>query len=254
MHKLARNFLYVPGKRREIVVAAPHHGSIPGSDYFTKEIAAMLASHLEATLLVADGLRPFVDLNKEPSLASTPELRQLCHTYQEYASAAPVELFLEIHGHIRGRYNLELSCGFELNPYHPLDKEFGEKLASLRALLPQALNRHWNKHLLLSPPSVGLFPFDKKVVMQATKTYLFRKIRELQLKGRKIFGIHIEVFRDYKTGDTNSPIFACQKALVAALAESITRAFQLKELRGQNSPAGMNDCAEATSVLNKRTT
>ncbi|NPV28519.1 MAG: hypothetical protein HPY58_02470 [Firmicutes bacterium] len=228
---------YRQGERKEIVVAAPHHGCTPGSDYFTREIATLLASSLRANLLVAEGLRPLVDLNKDPSLAPSPELRDLCLTYQGHALANPVELFLEIHGHVRGRYDLELSCGFEFEPYHPLDKEFGEKLASLRALLPQTLSRYWKEDFPLPQPSVGLFPFDKKVVMRATKTYLFRKIRELQLKGRRIFGLHIEIYRDYKTGDPNSPIFACQEALVAALAASITRAFQLKELRVQSSRA-----------------
>ncbi|MDH7576205.1 MAG: hypothetical protein QHH75_00005 [Bacillota bacterium] len=225
IHNPQDALFYREGERREIVVAAPHHGCIPGSDYFTKEVAALLAATLGANLLVAEGVRPLVDLNKEPSLAPSTALQALCLAYQGRALAPPVELFLEIHGHVRGRYNLELSCGFELVPYHPLDKEFGEKLASLRALLPQTLSRYWKEDFPLSQPSVGLFPFDTKVVMRATKTYLFRKIREMQLKGRKIFGLHIEIYRDYKTGDLNSPIFACQEALVTALAESIRSAF-----------------------------
>lgn len=186
----------------------------------------MLASQLEATLLIAEGMRPFVDLNKEPSLASSLELKQLCFTYQEYALAAPVELFLEIHGHVRGHYDIELSCGFELDPYHPLDKEFGENLAIFQVFLRRETKRYWREDFPLSPPSIGIFPLDKKVVMKATKTYLFQKIRELQLKGRRIFGIHIEIFRDYKTGDPDSPVFVCQTALVKALAKSIIQSFK----------------------------
>ncbi|HHY29917.1 MAG TPA: hypothetical protein GX520_04390 [Syntrophaceticus sp.] len=66
-------------------------------------------------------------------------------------------------------------------------------------------------------------------MMKATRTYLFQKIRELQLQGRRIFGIHIEVFSAYRTNDADSPEYTCQAALVNALAQSIIKSFKLKQ-------------------------
>lgn len=228
MPQIAEKIFYLPGKRREILVAAPHHGYIEGCDYYTKEFAMLLASRLDAGLLVAEDLRPQVDLNKKPELASSPDLKNLCHIYQEHALSAPVELFLEIHGHIHGCYDLEISCGFKLDPFHPLDKEFGESLAALRTSLDQEMATKWTDDL--PRPSIGVFPFDRDVVLKATRTYLFQKIRELQLRGRRIFGVHIEVFRNYRANNPDSPAFACQAALVNALAQSIIKSFQSAQL------------------------
>ncbi|HAA89363.1 MAG: Uncharacterized protein XD63_0480 [Thermoanaerobacterales bacterium 50_218] len=225
MVRLSEHLYYQKGENKEIVVAAPHHGCVPGCDYFTKEIATMIADHLRATLVFAERLKPLVDLNKDPSRASTPHFRQLCLTYQQIALAEEVELFLEIHGHVRGHYDLEISCGFEFDPHHPLDKEFAENFSAFRNNLRREIANRWEEGLPLPPPSIGVFPFDQDVVMKARKTYLFQKIRKLQLQGRKIFGIHIEVFRDYKTGDPTSPVFTCQEVMVKALADSIVRSF-----------------------------
>ncbi len=218
-------FYYVPGPRKEVLVAAPHHGCVPRCDFYTKEFATMLAAELGASLMVGEELRPLVDLNKNPELAPSPALRELCLTYQRRALAPEVELFLEIHGHVRGRYHVEVSCGFELDPHHPLDKLLAESLASFRAQLRRSVRATWRKGLPLPPPSLGVYPLDPQVVMKAKKTYLFRKIRELQLRGRKIVGLHIEIFRDYKTGDPSAPEFACQQRLVSALAAALRASF-----------------------------
>jgi hypothetical protein len=207
------------------MVAAPHHGYQQGCDFYTKEFAIMLAAKLEATLLWADGLRPLVDINKDPLLAATPELRRICLIYQAFAMADPVKLFLEVHGHIHGRYDLELSCGFPFNPDLPLDNEFRNILTALETSLNQELKQRWQPWYPLPLPTVGIFPFNQQVVMKATKTWLFQKIRSLQLQGRRIFGLHIEVYRDYKTGDSASPYFPCQQALAEALAASIGTSF-----------------------------
>lgn len=235
MFQIAEKLFYLPGKRKEILVAAPHHGYTPGSDYYTKEFAMLLASQLDAPLLYAEDLRPKVDLNKKPELAFTPQLKKLCYNYQEHALSAPVELFLEIHGHIHGCYDLEISCGFELDPHYPLDKEFGESLAVLQTSLEQEVKAKWpgqeqGKNPFSIPrPSIGVFPFNQNVVMKATRTYLFQEIRKLQLQGRRIFGIHIEVFKTYRTNDADSPEYTSQVALVNALAQSIIRAFKLAQ-------------------------
>lgn len=240
MPQITEKIFYMPGERREILVAAPHHGYTPGCDYYTKEFAMLLASQLDAPLLFAEDLRPLVDLNKEPELASTPQLKELCYNYQEHALSAPVDLFLEIHGHIHGCYDLEISCGFELDPFFPLDKELGESLDTLQASLDWELKTRWQEReqrqgqrqgqapFSLPRPSIGVFPFNRNVVMKATRTYLFQKIRELQLQGRRIFGIHIEVFSAYRTKDADSPEYACQAALVNALAQSVIKSFKLK--------------------------
>jgi len=46
VHQTREEVFYIPGKKRELLVAAPHHGYIPGSDYYTKEFAALLALSL----------------------------------------------------------------------------------------------------------------------------------------------------------------------------------------------------------------
>jgi len=217
--------IYIPGKKREVLIAAPHHGYIPGSDYYTKEFAALLASRLDGSLLYAENLRPLVDLNKNPQLASTPQLKELCQIYQKHALADHVELFLEIHGHVNGHYDVELSCGFEFNPSFQFDSEFRERLALLQRTLKQEIEDNWKEELILSPPSLGVFPFDQDVVMKATKTYLFQKIRKLQLRGRRIFGIHIEIYKDFRTEGPDSPAYTSQVALVNALAQSIIKSF-----------------------------
>jgi len=216
---------YIPGKKRELLIAAPHHGYIPGSDYYTKEFAALLASKLDGSLLYAENLRPLVDLNKNPQLASTPQLKELCHIYQKYALSEQVDLFLEIHGHVNGHYDVELSCGFEFDPSFQFDSEFKDKMASLQRTLNQEIEDNWKEGLPLSPPSIGVFPFDQDVVMKATQTYLFQKIRELQLQGRRIFGIHIEIYKAFRTESPDSPAYTSQLALVNALAQSIIKSF-----------------------------
>lgn len=225
MQKVDRRLSYRSGNCPQIVVAAPHHGIVEGSDCYTKEVAELLAARLNATLLVAENIRPLVDLNKQPESAAIPALRHLCCSYQEYALAPQVELFLEIHSHISGHYDLELSCGFTFDRFSPFDAEFEQKLASLRRRLHREIMHNWSRDLPLPAPTLGVYPFDRDVYMKATKTHLFQKIRELQKKGRKIFGLHIEIFRDYKIDDPNSPIYACQEALVTALEKSIRAAF-----------------------------
>lgn len=225
MQKVERRLLYIPGERPQIVVAAPHHGIVEGSDCYTKEVAELLAARLSATLVVAENIRPLVDLNKHPDTAVIPPLRHLCHTYQEYALAPQVELFLEIHSHVNGYYDLEISCGYTFDHSSPFDGEFKQKLALMRQKLQREILQNWSSDLPLSAPTLGVYPFDADVYMKATKTHLFQQIRCLQKKGRKIFGLHIEIFRDYKIDDPNSPFYPCQKALVKALEKSLRGTF-----------------------------
>ena len=240
LSELEQRLHYCPGANPAILVAAPHHGHQQGCDYYTKEFASLLSAQLGAALLVADGLRPLVDLNKEPRRAATPELRRLCLTYQRYALADPVRLFLEVHGHIHGRYDLELSCGFKLEPALPLDKDLGDALIVLGASLNREIDKRWQPWFPLPAPTVGIFPFNQQVVMKATQTWLFQRIRSLQLRGRCIFGLHIEVYRDYKTGDRNSPYAACQQSLAEALATGIWESFR-HHLLGPAPMPGTNE-------------
>ncbi|MGI6406516.1 MAG: hypothetical protein ACOX2E_08715 [Syntrophaceticus sp.] len=46
MPQTIEDIFYTPGKRRDMLVAAPHHGYIPGSDYYTKEFAKLMAVQL----------------------------------------------------------------------------------------------------------------------------------------------------------------------------------------------------------------
>ncbi len=217
--------IYQTGERKDVVVAAPHHGYMPRCDYYTKEVASMLAEYLGATLFVAENIRPQVDLNKDPRLAPTPEARSLCCRYQQLALAEPVKLFIEIHGHVNGHYDVEISCGFVPDPDVAFDRELRSRLFVLQSAVNRELEREWQNNFILPRPSIGVFPLDDDVVMKATKTYLFQRIRDEQLNNRRIFGLHIEVFRDYKCGEVDTPTFYCQKALVKALAAGINKSF-----------------------------
>lgn len=228
MIQVEQSIIYQVGRRSDVVVAAPHHGYIPGCDYYTKEVAAMLAGELGAALVVAENMRPLVDLNKDPELAPTPETRNLCLTYQQYALAGQVSLFLELHGHVNGNYDVEISCGFTPDPLYAFDRELIARLLALKTALQNQLDQGWRSDLILPPPSIGIYPFDPDVVMKATRTYLFRKIRYEQLNLRRIFGIHIEISKDYKSGKFDTPTYLCQKALVKYLAEGIKEAFSLE--------------------------
>ena len=225
MTQVEQNMIYQSGERNDIIVAAPHHGCIPRSDYYTKEVASMLAKYLGATLIVAENMRPLVDLNKDPNRAPTPETKHLCLRYQQHILADPVNLAIEIHGHVHGRYDVEISCGFLPDPNYAFDRELITRLLSLENTLNKQLEREWENDYIMPPPSVGIYPLKKDVVMKATKTYLFQKIRAEQLNNRRIFGLHIEVFRDYKCGEIDTPTFLCQKALVKSLAVGIKSSF-----------------------------
>ncbi|MEG3066988.1 MAG: hypothetical protein RQM95_01805 [Syntrophaceticus schinkii] len=83
--------------------------------------------------------------------------------------------------------------------------------------------------VLSSPPFHWGVPFQPKCCDESHPHLPFQKIRELQLQGRRIFGIHIEVFSAYRTNDADSPEYTCQAALVNALAQSIIKSFKLKQ-------------------------
>ena len=85
MHEGREKVFYIPGKKRELLVAAPHHGYIPGSDYYTKEFAALLAIKLDGHH--AENLVSLVDLNKTPTRFNATANGALLHPSATCSSA-----------------------------------------------------------------------------------------------------------------------------------------------------------------------
>ena len=188
------------------VVGAPHHGVRPNvdADRATGPIALALAQRLEGRAVVVHDLRRMVDVNKDP-LGLERSVRHYALRYQNEMFGASdgdaqqpggfPAVVIEVHGHTSGRYDVEISSGFDLDPLLAADRRFLEKLSALRAALPAAFASRigWK-------PSLGVFPIDRDVKKPATNTFTFQKIRRLrQQTALEIYGLHIELNAELRT-------------------------------------------------------
>ncbi len=197
-----------------IVVAAPHHGIRPNvsADRGTGPIALDLAERLGARAVVAHDLRAIADVNKNP-LRLSPLARGYARRYQDALFQHTPCLVLEIHGHQSGRYEVEVSTGFDLDPTLAGDTTFLEKLARLRATLPEMLAARTGRR-----PTVGVYPLDRDVAKTATDTFTFHKVRRARLlAGLEWYGLHVELSRELRQG---------QAAFVQSLAAGLADAFR----------------------------
>lgn len=204
-----------------IVVGAPHHGTRQGvnADIATGPIAQELAHMLAARCVIVSDLRRTVDVNKNPR--SLPaNLRQYALHYQNEMFWGLPQLIIEVHGHVRGQYPIEISSGFQLDPSFEGDAYFLDRLKILKDKLPAKLR----SKLGLST-SVGVYPLDADVKKTATDTYTFQKIRRARNRvGMPWFGLHIELAAQFRIGErAKEPEFV--KALAQSLSESIRAAF-----------------------------
>ena len=105
-----------------IVVAAPHHGTRPNvdADLVTGPIALALASRLNARVVIVNDLRRTVDVNKNP-LGLQKNVRHYALRYQNEVFCDLPPLVIEVHGHVSGRYPIELCSGFDLDSDLPGD-------------------------------------------------------------------------------------------------------------------------------------
>jgi len=233
---LSSSFQHVPGTA-PIVVAAPHHGSRPNvdADRGTGPIALALAAELGASAVVVHDLRRTVDVNKDPAHLSRSVRGYAVHYQNELFRDAP-RLVIEIHGHVSGNYEVEVTTGFDLRSDQPGDVCLAAKLAVLKYTLPGTLAAHIGRR-----PSVGVYPLDRDVTNTATATFTFQKIRQARnLAGIESYGLHIELSQELRQGrPASSP--APAEAVAGGLAAAIRAAFDplpaIRPLPGHTPPA-----------------
>ncbi len=218
-------FKIAPGSQR-LAVGAPHHGTHPQveADLGTGPICLALAAQLGARAVVASDLRRIVDVNKSP-LGLDKAVRLYAIRYQNELFCELPRLVIEIHGHISGKYDIEISTGFDLDPAIPADGAYLEKLHRLREALPGAVASRAGLQ-----PTVGIYPLNPDVHNAATSTFTFQKIRRARnLAGLEWFGLHIELSAAFRTSkQSRSPAFV--ESLGATLATAISETFGSNDL------------------------
>jgi hypothetical protein len=244
-------FEIVPGRDPAggVAIGAPHHGTQPNTeaDLGTGPIALALADRLGAHAVVVRDLRSTVDVNKNP-LGHPPGLRQHATRYQDALFHGVPRLVIEIHGHISGRYAVEVSTGFDLDPQRGADAIFLEKLRLLKQSLTAALGSR-----VANQPSVGVYPLDRNVTKIATHTYTFQKVRRLRnLGGLEVYGLHIELNAELRTKlPGRNPVFI--DTLVRGLGTSIQAAFDPLPPAGSCLPEEAGDPGLPLAVIARTT-
>ncbi|APC08431.1 hypothetical protein [Neomoorella thermoacetica] len=213
--------LQIKKRPSRIIVAAPHDGDDADglSDGNSGLIAARLAERLGASLVLARNLRRLVDVNKDPENVADPRLAAWCRRYQERIFRPLPLLVLEIHGHVSGHFDLEISTG-----YRGIDAAYRERLELYRRDLRQAIDHYWLPGGPLGEikkPTLGVFPLDADVKLKATRTYTFQLLRALRLLGHPCYGLHVEIHRYLRLPPPGGPDI--HAALVEILAAGIKR-------------------------------
>jgi hypothetical protein len=217
---LAFTGLYIKKRRSPVVIAAPHDGDDMDSccDGNSGLIAGRLADHLGATLVLARNLRRLVDVNKDPETSSDPRLAEWRRRYQRCVFQSSPLLLMEIHGHVSGNFDLEISTG-----YAGIDSLYRRRLACYHQAVLSALDRTWQPGgplAAIKKPTLGVFPLDCRVRLRATKTYTFQLVRALRLLGYPCYGLHVEVHRYLRLPPPGGP--EVHEALAAILAAGIS--------------------------------
>ncbi len=220
LFRLADPFQVVPGVA-PISVGAPHHGTRPhvDADLGTGPIALALASQLTGRAVVVSDMRRVVDANKSP-LRFGKTARSVAVRYQNELFWGMPCLVIEIHGHVSGKYDVEISTGFSLDSTAEGDASYLKRLQILKESLPGAIASRIGIR-----PSVGIYPLDQDVCKTATDTFTFQKIRRARnLAGLDWFGLHIELCAGLRTSKAaQSPAYIA--SLAKALALAISAAF-----------------------------
>lgn len=210
-------------------MGAPHHGTRPdvNADLGTGPIAQALATRLGGSSVVTSDLCRIVDVNKDP-FNLDKGVRQHAIRYQNTLFANRPRLIIEIHGHVSGRYDVEVSTGFELDRSFQADAIFLEKLNLLRRSLSEVLGNRLGKHL-----TVGVWPLDRDVEKIATNTFTFQKVRRVRrMAGLEWYGLHIELNaalrgeNGSKLGRGKGSSTQMVEALADALASAIRTSFE----------------------------
>ncbi len=220
-------FEILPGTA-SIAIGAPHDGSRPNvnADWGTGSIAKALAHQLDARAIVVSDLRHAADVNKDPVTLSSSG-RRYAIRYQNELFAGWPSMLVEIHGHVSGKYDIEISTGFDLDANIAAEAQFIQRLELLRQVLPETINSR-----LGIKPTLGIWPLDREVKKTATNTFTFQKIRRARhLSGMEWYGLHIElsqsirVARGTTAGRMRKLPPQMVEALASGLASGISRAF-----------------------------
>lgn len=211
-------------RRSPIVIAAPHEGDALKGRYDGNSglIARMLSDSLKAKLVLARNLRDIVDVNKDPETASNSELAKWCYQYQHNIFINRPELVVEIHGHISGHYDLEISTG-----YYLIDPRYHRKLKAFHKTAQGVINGLWLPGSLfegIKKPTLGIYPLDTDVKLKATRTYTFQIIKAMRFMGLNCYGLHIEINRYLRLPQHSEPCI--QRAVVSILHAGIKRLLQ----------------------------
>jgi hypothetical protein len=223
--------------KNNIVVAAPHHAESgtplsSGHDVYTGNVAEWLAGKLGGKSVVATDLRTFIDLNKSPYENSPPGLRRhlgnlafreaatrLKLFYQSQLFASAPSTIIEIHGHVRGTFDIEVSTGFPLKINVSQDKALIEALEAFKETLKKGLAS--SSYFKRSPPTVGVYPLDPEVRFAATGTHTFNKIEKLREMGVNVAGLHIELSRALRPAPKEEHAEAIYDSLVTCLGSAV---------------------------------
>jgi hypothetical protein len=164
-----------------------------------------------------------VDVNKDP-LRLPKNVRQYALNYQNSMFANRPRLLVEIHGHSSGRYDIEVSSGFELDPSRLADAAYLTKLELFRRSLREALENRLGKR-----PTVGVWPLDRDVEKTATNTFTFQKVRRArQRSGLEWYGLHIELNAALRVGSgiKNSQVKSLPPQVVEVFSEALATAIR----------------------------
>jgi hypothetical protein len=220
----------------KIVVAAPHQAPSgtplsAGHDVNTGIVAQRLAQAVQGKAVVASELRTFIDLNKYPFEGNDDTNKPLGHRafreadeklklyYQSQLFASDPRTVVEIHGHARGSFDIEVSTGFRFDSRVPQDRALKSAVETFATVLGRGLRK--SRIYRDSPPTIGVYPLDPAVKFAATGTYTFRKIRRLRELGVNVAGLHVELSRRLRPGPDGEESDSFYVELVRCLKQAV---------------------------------
>jgi len=198
---------------RKLVVSTPHHApkgyqSTVTYDENTDYLGALLAKELEGKFVSARELREVVDVNKDPINIKDAEKKLLTLHYLNLLFENDPQFIIELHGHVGGRYDIEISTGYMLDITKKHDQTLLKKLEKFKNSLKHHLDRLYLQNNIRQFSTLGIFPVDEDVIMRATQTYTFQKIRKLRKLGIDKIGLHVELHRSLRVlpGSSEYPL------------------------------------------------
>jgi hypothetical protein len=148
--------------------------------------------------------------------------------YQSQLFATNPSTVIEIHGHVRGHFDIEVSAGCLLDERVPQDHALGDALRDFKLELVRGLSEA--SAFRASPPTVGVYPLDRDVRFAATGTHTFNKVEKLRELGVNVAGLHIELGPQLRRSpelpehrELHEQLIACLEAAVRRFMQRIAR-------------------------------